>query len=168
MGVAALIGMALSAAGVLLVWRTSRATREANEIARDTAYRQLRAYLSAGEATLEVWWQNGTIWASLEATVVNNGLTPATLKDRSHWVQIINGAGGGGDADGMTEIVAPRASHTFTSKTGMGGSAGQQVSFSIGCLFTYTDYLGNEWNELISWRTDIVEATLGQRHPSSF
>jgi type II secretory pathway pseudopilin PulG len=119
MGVAALIGMALSAAGVLLVWRTSRATREANEIARDTAYRQLRAYLSAGEATLEVWWQNGTIWASLEATVVNNGLTPATLKDRSHWVQIINGAGGGGDADGMTEIVAPRASHTFTSKTGM-------------------------------------------------
>jgi hypothetical protein len=45
MGAAALLGMAVSIVGVGLVFITFRATREANEIARETAKQQLRAYM---------------------------------------------------------------------------------------------------------------------------
>ncbi|MCW3849394.1 hypothetical protein OF829_19310 [Sphingomonas sp. LB-2] len=45
MGVAALIGMFLSAVGVALVWTTFRATREANTIARDAVQGELRPWI---------------------------------------------------------------------------------------------------------------------------
>ena len=45
MGAAALLGMAVSIIGVGLVWITFNATRRGNEIAEDTAKRQLRAYV---------------------------------------------------------------------------------------------------------------------------
>lgn len=45
MGIAALIGMALSAVGIFLVYTTFNETRKANEIAADTAKRQLQAYI---------------------------------------------------------------------------------------------------------------------------
>jgi hypothetical protein len=54
MGGAAIIGMMLSAVGIILVWTTFRETREANIIANDTiehekfnSRKQLRAYVSA-------------------------------------------------------------------------------------------------------------------------
>ena len=45
MGVAALIGMALSAAGVFLVWRTFSAAREGNAISREAMMAENRAWI---------------------------------------------------------------------------------------------------------------------------
>jgi hypothetical protein len=51
-GAAAVFGVILSAFGVFLVWRTFRAAAEANQIARDTAKQQLRAYVMVDTATV--------------------------------------------------------------------------------------------------------------------
>lgn len=54
MGEAALTGLALSIIGVVLIWTTFHETRKANEIAQDTAKRQLRAYMGIDETVLTV------------------------------------------------------------------------------------------------------------------
>jgi hypothetical protein len=67
MGIAALIGMALSAVGVWLVKTTFDETRKANQIARETMRRQLRAYIGIhkfiwrgelGDFRLKIQWKN--------------------------------------------------------------------------------------------------------------
>lgn len=77
MGIAALIGMALSIIGVFLVYTTFRETRKANEISEDTAERQLRAYVAIKEVTMapDPAGGSGTIRAT--AHFINVGQTPA-------------------------------------------------------------------------------------------
>jgi hypothetical protein len=67
MGLAAIVGVAMSALGVYLVWTTFRETRKSNEIARESMERQLRAYLcfesidvdaSHGDVKLTAFWKN--------------------------------------------------------------------------------------------------------------
>jgi hypothetical protein len=53
MGIAALIGMALSAAGVLLVWRTFRAAHQANQIAKDAQRPWLKIEAELTEVSFE-------------------------------------------------------------------------------------------------------------------
>lgn len=76
MGVAALIGMGLSAVGVWLVWTTFRETKEANIIARDTAQYQSRAYLAVSD--FQVLWEPKP---NVTFTVSNKGITPARQID---------------------------------------------------------------------------------------
>ena len=75
MGLAALMGMGLSAIGVYLVWTTFRATREANDISRDTAKRQLRAYLIGKDHRIERFFNNGR--TKFVVHLHNSGQTPA-------------------------------------------------------------------------------------------
>ena len=79
MGIAALIGMALSAVGVWLVKTTFDETRKANDIARTTAYRQLRPYVYFDKADFQTIKPtpislNGGI---VQILVKNYGQTPA-------------------------------------------------------------------------------------------
>jgi hypothetical protein len=75
MGSAALIGMVLSAYGVLLVWRTFKATREGNLIARQIGEAQTRAYV--GIAHLNVVFGENDAFIKADASFVNTGQTPA-------------------------------------------------------------------------------------------
>ena len=75
MGAAAVIGAGLSIVGVVLVWTTFAETRRANEIASDTAKRQLRAYCSMLE--LEGLGVGLGSEPQFVVTVVNTGQTPA-------------------------------------------------------------------------------------------
>jgi hypothetical protein len=74
MGIAALIGMALSAVGVWLVKTTFDETRKANSISRESVYRQLRAYVTIDGS--EHRHKDGWDWVTL--TLHNSGSTPAT------------------------------------------------------------------------------------------
>lgn len=76
MGCAAIVGMALSAFGVFLVWTTFNATKEGNEIARNTAKQQLRAYLHPHDPILERVANGRKPLAKVN--VKNYGQTPAT------------------------------------------------------------------------------------------
>jgi hypothetical protein len=161
MGAAALLGMAVSIIGVGLVYITFRATRQSNEIARETAYLQLRAYLSPEEhATMEVWLgDHNMIFAKMDAAVVNSGLTPAILTDE-RTLALIGTNGGGTERRGFRAIIAPRALHAFKSEFGIpAGPAPHRFSFSVGYLFTYSDYLGHRWTEVIWWRSDFITPT---------
>jgi hypothetical protein len=79
MAAAAVFGIALSAVGVFLVYTTFHETRKANQIATDTAKRQLRAYVFATGLT----WQrvNSASQAQIEVFVLwrNAGTTPANM-----------------------------------------------------------------------------------------
>lgn len=73
MGWAATFGMVLSAVGVYLVWTTFAETRRSNEIASDTAKRQLRAYVAVESATITITGHS----IKVVANVRNFGETPA-------------------------------------------------------------------------------------------
>lgn len=80
MGLAAIIGVAVSIVGVILVWITFRATREANAISRETMQRQLRAYLDF-DGVSWVWPKDGSSFdppPGLSVRIKNYGHTPAT------------------------------------------------------------------------------------------
>jgi hypothetical protein len=96
MGAAAVVGMALSAVGVFLVWTTFRATKAGNriaernveaaleqvKIAQDTAARQLRAYLSFKPVEMdEITVDRNPL--EIRFTVENTGATPA-----NEWVVV--------------------------------------------------------------------------------
>ena len=79
MGIAALIGMALSAVGVWLVKTTFDETRKANEIAKETLFRQLRAYVTAESIETD---ENNRLtkysgFSCVKITINNSGATPA-------------------------------------------------------------------------------------------
>lgn len=74
MGIAALIGMGLSALGVWLIKTTFNETQRANEIASDTMQRQLRAYIKIEPTTGGPDDAPG-FYVSL--AVINSGQTPA-------------------------------------------------------------------------------------------
>lgn len=88
MGIAALIGMALSVIGVALVLWTFRATQEANSIASDTAKRQLRAYVGATRLKMEFITAGKRPMFKL--TIKNFGSTPALRLQAKAvgWLQI--------------------------------------------------------------------------------
>ena len=75
MGCAAIFGMVVSAVGVYLVWTTFAETRRANEIASDTAKRQLRAYCNVCDIAAE----GISLGKEPEfiVTAINSGQTPA-------------------------------------------------------------------------------------------
>jgi hypothetical protein len=84
-GAAAVAGVILSAFGVFLVYRTFRATREANEISRDTAKRELRAYLSLRPLIIGDM-APGLPFPVLTMPVDNSGATPANrVSSRGAW-----------------------------------------------------------------------------------
>lgn len=68
--VAALI---LSSIGIGLVWTTFRETQKANDIAKDSMYRQLKAYLTIESAEMEKFG-----WPEAHLIIHNSGSTPAT------------------------------------------------------------------------------------------
>jgi hypothetical protein len=75
MGIAALIGMGLSAIGVWLVKTTFEETRKANSIARESMERQLRAYVGAFDLRVEGFRPGNRPVFSFKPT--NTGQTPA-------------------------------------------------------------------------------------------
>lgn len=85
MGSAAVLGMVLSAIGVVLVWTTFQATKEANLIAATTQFFELRPYVFLDQATFghEVKSKDGTTRRVLldpspvALTIKNFGSTPA-------------------------------------------------------------------------------------------
>ena len=86
MGIAALIGMALSAVGVFLVWTTFNETRKANSIAKETLFRQLRAYV-----TVEAL-ESANMTGSVSITLHNSGATPTKgIKIIYNRMQVDNG-----------------------------------------------------------------------------
>jgi hypothetical protein len=74
MGCAAIVGVALSALGIFLVWTTFRATREGNNIAREIGEAQVRAYLSVASAT----YQLGKKSISARVSITNVGQSTAS------------------------------------------------------------------------------------------
>ncbi len=93
MAAAAVFGIALSAVGVWLVKTTFDETRKANEIAADTAKRQLRAYIHPERVvplqhrdpiTQSIWWSFYVVWK-------NSGITPATNAEMITWSEIVDG-----------------------------------------------------------------------------
>ena len=86
MGAAAVIGMALSAVGVFLVWTTFNETRKANNIAKETLFRQLRAYV-----TVEAL-ESANMTGSVSITLHNSGATPSKgIKIIYNRMQVDNG-----------------------------------------------------------------------------
>jgi hypothetical protein len=74
MGIAALIGMALSAVGVWLVKATFDATRRSNEIARTVGEAQVRCYLSIKSPSLKIDMYGQP---EVDIVVFNSGQSPA-------------------------------------------------------------------------------------------
>ena len=98
MGIAALIGMALSAVGVAFVWTTFQETRVANDIARENmfaAYRprlhiDVRGSLVANDE-IKQFGDNETqriINMQAVATIENLGAEPITLLQGAIWAEI--------------------------------------------------------------------------------
>ncbi|MFC3579023.1 hypothetical protein [Sphingomonas hylomeconis] len=80
MGGAALIGMALSAIGVALVWTTFRETQRANDINREAMIAGNRAWLKFSVDTDRAWnlqYDAGHLKLTVTALVVNVGATVA-------------------------------------------------------------------------------------------
>lgn len=77
MGAAAVIGMALSAVGVFLVWTTFDATRKANAIANDALDGQLRPWVDFETSFLGLEWIGGNIRIRAKSKFKNMGTSPA-------------------------------------------------------------------------------------------
>ena len=79
MGLAAIVGVTLSALGIYLVWTTFRETRDANNIAKMTAYRQLRPYVYFDHASFETQKPHVRVVGGGLANIFikNYGQTPA-------------------------------------------------------------------------------------------
>jgi hypothetical protein len=77
MGAAAIFGAVLSALGVFLVYRTFRASHESNEIARDTAKRQLRAYMGINKYDVTPYQLEEPGSGRFKIAMANFGQTPA-------------------------------------------------------------------------------------------
>jgi hypothetical protein len=71
MGIAAVVGVALSLLGIALVAITFRETRLANSIAKETLFRQLRAYVTVESLVDE------RMGGGMSITLHNSGATPA-------------------------------------------------------------------------------------------
>lgn len=74
MGVAAVFGAVFSTIGVILVWITFRATKEANSITREIGEAQVRAYVSVSSSKLHLSAGLPVVEVSLQ----NSGQSPAT------------------------------------------------------------------------------------------
>ena len=92
MGAAAVIGMVLSVVGVALVWTTFAETRRANEIASDTAKRQLRAYVNVSDIQLAAEGRDNANNLQASASFVNAGQTPAIDLSAHLWVAVSSGS----------------------------------------------------------------------------
>ncbi len=77
---ATLGALVLSVIGVGLVWTTFRETRKANSIARETMFRQLRAYVTAesAERNHDNRFEGYSGLECVSITLHNSGATPAT------------------------------------------------------------------------------------------
>jgi hypothetical protein len=173
MGFAAIIGVAVSIVGVILVWITFRATREGNEIAGDTAHRQLRAYIAPLEATGHIWWEKEQpgvagstgyqVKYSLLGGIKNVGQTPATISKQQLLTDL--GRGGAGWSTWKHKILAP----TATLSLRLGGSvydisnSPEAVCVKVTFLFCYIDYLGQARTEALWWHSDAVIAKAGKQ-----
>jgi hypothetical protein len=126
----------------------------------------LRAYLSPGDdAKITVWLKDGAVFCKVKAYLVNNGLTPGTLTQRRFQISLTD-AGGLGSEISEAEIVAPRAQSPATGEVGLTPKDPKRVRFKIGYLFTYADYLGRSWTEVIMWHSDTMAATERKREHS--
>ena len=77
MGVAALIGMILSAIGVALVWITFRETKSSNEIAQKAFDYQVRPWIKVRQEIGRPTFTDSDISVTLEITCINVGSSPA-------------------------------------------------------------------------------------------
>jgi hypothetical protein len=78
MGAAAVVGVGLSAVGVMLVWTTFNATKEGNAIAREIGQAQIRAYVTLAADTLYMHPSTQPPWRpNINFKLTNTGLTPA-------------------------------------------------------------------------------------------
>ena len=148
------IAAILSFAGTVLIVVTLFLTRDANRLARDTAYRQLRAYMTFEEAFVNIESQpNG--WTDFKGTLLirNSGQTPAII--RSEFMTSKYGFNGGGGGSGSPEhesnrIISPNAPYKVIGDHGTlieGEDPGAQ--YQIGVLFTYEDFRGVRHTEVI-------------------
>lgn len=138
MFVAALGTLVVTSFGTFLIWRQVKLTRKAvedtgeateamrhqNEIARDTANRQLRAYVTVEDHTLTGFFRNGP--AVMTAKVWNRGQTPA------YDVRVISIVAGTQNADPSTLKIRFTKKEGFLDSTGTLGP-GQWVEHFNGC-----------------------------------
>lgn len=77
MGMAALIGMILSAIGVALVWRTFRETKASNQIAQRAFDYQVRPWIKVNQSIRQPIFSEANIFVTLEVKCTNAGSSPA-------------------------------------------------------------------------------------------
>lgn len=77
MGVAAVLGLGLSAGGVALVWTTFQATKKANLIAQNAFEYQVRPWLKLECETSALIFSNSDVSVRVTATCTNVGQSPA-------------------------------------------------------------------------------------------
>lgn len=171
MGVAAIIGMTVGIVGVGLVLITFRETRKAaeaaregNEIARDTAKRQLRAYLSITHLGIYgLKSRNRKVFFSMCLT--NAGQSPAK-RYRGTWGAYVADPDApprfpprssllkeGADilGPGKDNVHIKRPMMTLTMKQAAAIKAGELCVFVTG-IAVYTDIFGGRYEVLMAYR----------------
>lgn len=125
-----------------------RATQTANEIAQDTSYRQLRAYVSAESANIEVWRDGDLNNIRLEITLYNSGATTATVIRKKakfqsgEWKCISDRA--------EKTIISPQGREPITIECGTGGMI-ESLNIVARMFIEYHDYLGEPHTEDSFW-----------------
>jgi hypothetical protein len=130
----------LSGLGIYFVLRTLSATREANEIAKNTANRQLRAYI--GYSGCKMTRTNDFFY--IEVCLTNFGQTPADIRGwlvQTYFMQGDKTFASGGSGGGPI-ILLPNSSATFT----VGGMqmptdrvVGNRIWINVKVLFIFND-----------------------------
>lgn len=162
MAVAACFTFFVTLAGTLLIWRQVKLTREAvedtaeatdamlaaNEIARDTSERQLRAYVTVQSVSVEIKKDEEGIHFAFVAKMANSGQTPALIQARSISGEWESGNVGHQNTHPIT--IPPGGEFIYTCAGGDSAKA-TQTPISAKASISYVDYLGNKHFENSSW-----------------
>lgn len=160
MGAAAVFGVGLSAVGVWLVYTTFNATREGNEIARDTARRQLRAYVNVTKVSIS-YDELNPIKVLASCAFHNHGETPAYDVKAVIWITCRRGADPNGE-------IKPYIIPGPPSQLVMGRGDGREIKHStvlhdgVTCV-----QLQNEGVVIVSGKINYTDV-FGRKHETSY
>jgi hypothetical protein len=141
---------------------------QANRIARDTAARQLRAYVNARSAKVTVDVANGDIGLQIALQIFNSGATPAKIiyeewkfgtrinrvgaEEKAMWMVQM------GRGHSLERVMGPASDYLVGDGCLLQdmSSSRDEVEFRIGALIKYTDFLGREWSETSWWNSERI------------
>jgi hypothetical protein len=162
--IATVVGVLLLAATLYETRKAAQAAFRMADIADDTAYRELRAYVNGFKGSVVITPSLSSWNVKAEFFLRNSGKTPAIIRSYyfkvDTYVDLASGGGGASQTDDCEITIGPdsvfRYSRNF-SYSDPNLKPGALAHVRIGIFYRYSDYRGGIWPEAMWWSTDPVQ-----------